>query len=206
MARLSRWNIEKEAVLLNTLPAKPPRSSTSRHKPKDTFRESCLPEKGFLLASGSVITPSMPDVKADLEYLADIPLYATEKPYLCLLSPSDGFDPETDRADNLEYEIHHGITITDMRDRADITIASHGFQILNHTSEFPDLESVRDVDSYKRETEQLLQESLGAAYVCCYDLRKRRNQVFDRTQFDVYDPLMEEGPAKGAHNGKYSTL
>jgi hypothetical protein len=144
----------------------------------------------------------MPDIKADLEYLADLPLYATEKPYLCLLSPSDGFNPDTDRADNLEYELHRGIPLTDMRDRADIDIGSYGFQVLNHTSRFPDLESVCDVDSYKRETEQLLQESLGATYVFCYDLRKRRNQVFNRTQFDVYDPLLEEGPARGAHVGK----
>jgi hypothetical protein len=56
----------------------------------------------------------MPDVKASIEYLAPLPLYETEKPYLALLPPSEDFDPDTQRTDNLEYEIHKDMLITDV--------------------------------------------------------------------------------------------
>jgi hypothetical protein len=144
----------------------------------------------------------MPDIQADLEFLADLPLYASEKPYLCLLEPREGLDPDKDRLDNLEYETHYGITITDMRGRPELSLENAGFQALKHTSCFKDVVGIEDVNAYKRETEQLLLGTLKASYVLCYDLRKRRNMVFNRNQFDINDPLLEEGPAKGVHNGK----
>jgi len=56
------------------------------------------------------------------------------------------------------------------------------------------------VEAYKRETERLLTEALGATHVKCYDLRLRKNIIFQRTEFDLNNPLHTEGPARGAHN------
>jgi hypothetical protein len=37
--------------------------------------------------------------------------------------------------------------------------------------------------------------------VLTYELRLRKNQVFQRKQFDLNEKLLLEGPAKGAHIG-----
>src|SRR5947208_151717 len=145
----------------------------------------------------------MPNVVADIEYLKDLPLYKTEKPYLCLLPPRDDFDPDTERVDNLEFELHRNITVTDIRDTIDkYTLEVCGFQVQPHESKTLEFNTVDDVESYKRETEDLLRDMLGAEYVMCYELRTRKNVPFRRKQFDINDPLLVEGPAKGAHNGR----
>ena len=143
----------------------------------------------------------MPNITADIEFLADLPLYQNEKPYLALLPPSADRDPDKERLDNLEFEVHQGITITDIRKNKDFTIEKCGFEVLSHESQCLVFRDVADVDTYKRETEHLLCAKFGAVHVLCYDLRLRKNDPIQRNQFDVNDPLLIEGPAKGAHNG-----
>lgn len=77
----------------------------------------------------------------------------------------------------------------------------NGFQVLNHTTKISRFEAPEDVSRYKSETEELLRESLGAVYVKCYDTTLRKNILFNRTQYDLKDPLHTEGPVRGAHNG-----
>jgi hypothetical protein len=144
----------------------------------------------------------MPDIEASIEYLQKLKLYETEKPYYCLLAPHDGFDPDAQRLDNLEYEEHRNITIKDMRESLeDITIEECGFQVVPHHSEALALNTRAEIEAYRTETEDLLRKEFGAVYVKCYEVRKRENVAIQRSQMDYNDPLLVEGPAKGAHNG-----
>jgi hypothetical protein len=147
----------------------------------------------------------MPDIQASIEYLQKLKLYETEKPYYCLLAPHEGFDPDAQRLDNLEYEVHQNITITDMRKSLnEISIEECGFQVLNHNSKSLNLSTREECEAYRQETEDLLRREFAAVYVKCYEVRKRENIPIQRSQMDYNDPLLIEGPAKGAHNGRQS--
>ena len=93
--------------------------------------------------------------------------------------------------------------ITDLRKliEKDIRLESNGFEILSHTSKIPTFETAEAIQAYRTETEQMLKDSLNASYVKCYDLRLRQNIQFQRSEFDLNNPLHQEGPARGAHNG-----
>lgn len=146
----------------------------------------------------------MPAVQANIEYLQRLELYQHEKPYWCFLPPHDGFDPDAQRVDNLEWEDHSNITIDDIRESPSrFKIDGCGFEVLDHESAFSKFESASNVKEYMRETEDLLKESMKAVYVHCYDSRLRKNVPFQRDQLDLNDPLLTEGPARGAHNGEW---
>jgi len=143
----------------------------------------------------------MPSVKASLEYLQRLPLYEKEKPYWCFLPPHEGFDPDMERVDNLEFEEHSDITIQDIRELENKPhIQDSGYQVFEHTSKFSHFERPEDVEQYKAETEDFLKDALGAVYAKCYDQVLRKNVVFQRSQLDLGDPLHTEGPARGVHN------
>ena len=145
----------------------------------------------------------MPDVQATIEYLQDLPLYEDEKPYWCFLPPHEGFDPDKQRVDNLEWEDHEDILIRDMRETKDqFRIDDCGFEVLDHKSKFAKFENASDTAAYKLETEKLLKQKMNAIYVKCYDHRLRKNVLFQRKLLDLNDPLLSEGPARGVHNGK----
>ena len=114
----------------------------------------------------------MPDIQASLEFLADIPLYEEEKPYLALLPPHHGFNPDIKRMDNLEWETHSDITIKDIRDSCDrYTIDECGFQVLEHSSKATGFDTESELRAYREETEALLRDNLQASLVLCYDLK-----------------------------------
>lgn len=145
----------------------------------------------------------MPDIRASIEYLQKLELYKTEKPYYALLAPKPGFDPDAQRLDNLEYETHSDLLIRDMRDIKP-TLASHGFEVISHRSEALSLSTRDEVADYRHETEQMLRDQFGAVFVRTFEVRQRENVHHERSQMDYNDPLVKEGPAKGAHNGGYS--
>ena len=147
----------------------------------------------------------MPSNVAEIEFLADLPLYQTEKPYLCLLSPERNIDPDEVRLDNLEFEKYENIHVEDMREHPELQIDGCGFEYLQHQSSITEFSDPNDVDDYKKETEQLLQKRFAASKVLTYELRLRKNQEFPRKVFDLNDKLLQEGPAKGAHNGRWDT-
>lgn len=149
----------------------------------------------------------MPDITASIEYLQNLPLYADVKPFWALLKPQEGFDPDADRVDNLEFEDHHNIHITDIREaKEELSLSNCGFQVLSHHSKKTSFESADDVEEYKRETEGLLRDELNADFVKCYELRLRKNVPFQRNRIDLNDPLLLEGPARGVHNGDWILL
>ena len=121
----------------------------------------------------------MPNVQASIEFLADIPLYEYEKPYLALLPPQEGFDPNEERMDNLEWETHDQLCIADIRGREDdFKLEECGFQVAHHASQVPHFADVRDIIAYRKETEALLGSMLGACHVVCYESRVRAKRVF----------------------------
>ncbi|KAH6690761.1 hypothetical protein BKA61DRAFT_715482 [Leptodontidium sp. MPI-SDFR-AT-0119] len=144
----------------------------------------------------------MPQVQATLEYLQQLPLYEQEKPYWCFLPPHDGYDPNLQRVDNLEFEEHEGILIEDLREFENPLphVDNYGFQVLLHRSNFARFKTAQDVEGYRVETEKLLMATMGAVYVKCYDSVLRKNIVFQREHLDLADPLHTEGPARGVHN------
>ncbi|MCJ1359551.1 MAG: hypothetical protein MMC33_009553 [Icmadophila ericetorum] len=151
----------------------------------------------------------MPSVSGELIFLANIPLYEYEKPYLVLLPPSKDatIDPSIPR-ENLQWE-NHIIDITDIRGQDEFSIDRCGFQVLQHASKITTLPqihgvSVEDVEAYKTETAALLKEKLGAVHVVCYDFRLRMNVEMVRETINLRDPLLVEGPARGAHNGMFA--
>ncbi|KAK0118546.1 hypothetical protein ONS95_007434 [Cadophora gregata] len=144
----------------------------------------------------------MPQIEAALEYLQKLQLYEREKPYWCFLPPSEGYDPNVDRVDNLEFEEHGNILIRDLRECEDPAphIDDWGFQFLSHRSAFGSFNKAEDVARYRVETEELLKTTMNAVYVNCYDSVLRKNIVFKRDHLDLADPLHTEGPARGVHN------
>src|ERR1700690_2042808 len=105
----------------------------------------------------------MPANLAEVEFLADLPVYQTEKPYLCLLSPDQNIDPDQVRLDNLEFEKHSNIHVEDMREHPELDIDECGFEYTQHQSPISNFTDPADVDAYKRETEGLLKDRFGAA-------------------------------------------
>jgi len=149
----------------------------------------------------------MPSVQASLEYLQKLALYEEEKPYWCFLQPSEGFNPDLERVDNLEFEEHSGMKINDIRVQGkEFKFDDCGFEVLSHSSKFSRFDEANDVQAYRSETEDLLKDTLGAVYVKCYDSRLRKNVMFQRKEFDLNDLLLTEGPARGVHNGKFHHL
>jgi hypothetical protein len=142
----------------------------------------------------------MPDVTSSLDFLARLPLYDTEKPYLYLPSKDEELNPDTTRLDNLEFEHHSGIVIRDLRER-DLDFDDCGFMIKLHPSKFRHFEDAKVIAAYQTETEELLRTEFDAERVIIYDVRLRKNTKFQRTEFDFLDPMLREGPAIGAHNG-----
>lgn len=114
----------------------------------------------------------MPDVQASLEFLADLPLYEHEKPFLALITPHDGFNPDRERMDNLEWENHRDIIIRDIRGQNEpLTVNACGFQVSQHStriSKFDDPDALR---AYRDETERLLSSVFPESQVVCYDLK-----------------------------------
>ena len=113
----------------------------------------------------------MPAVRASLEFLADIPLYEYEKPYLVLLPAHDGSLADT-RMDNLEWETHGNMLLRDIREHWNsLTIERCGFQAIVHQSAFLHFDSISNLDAYRKETESLLRKRFRSSHVVCYDLK-----------------------------------
>ena len=143
----------------------------------------------------------MAEVSTTLEYLQDSPIYEQEKPYWCFLAPSPDFNPDEQRLDNLEFE-NFPVKIANLREtKHKVNLEKTGFEVLQHTSIFAQFDTEASIEGYRRETEQCIKRALGAEFVKCYDSCLRKNVTFERSQFDMEDPLLQQGPAQGVHIG-----
>jgi hypothetical protein len=111
---------------------------------------------------------------SELSFLADLPLYEKEKPFLVLLPPDAPLDPSVPRS-NLLYETHK-VSVHDIRNETKTVLEESGFQVLSHKSSVTFADDIyanefSTVQAYKNETEELLKTKLGAVHVICYDFR-----------------------------------
>lgn len=142
-------------------------------------------------------------VHTTLEYLQDLALYRTEKPYWYFRAPRPDFDPDQERSDNLEFK-HFPVGVRNLRECSTLpTLENTGFEVVQHESRHTRFDTLRNVADYRKETEECLQAHLNAEFVRCYDSCLRKNVVFERSQFDMSDPLLKQGPAQGVHIGIY---
>ena len=161
----------------------------------------------------------MPNVKAGIDFLADIDLYNQEKPFAALASPGTVTVGE-DQLHNLRWETHNNIDITDIRGNEDQYLLDHcGFQIVKYPGQKATYVTTGELEQYKRGTAKLLSGLLEATQVYCYEakvsrlkdrmramidyLQMRENVEHQRKTLDLDDPFLFEGPAKGVHIGQY---
>ena len=143
----------------------------------------------------------MPDISASIEYLADLPIYKTEKPYGALLANGAEFFAKGKRLDNIFFEEHECI-VTDVRDKPEFTLERSGFEICEQVSNtLSDFQTTEEADIHRKEIAEFLKKKLDAVHVNTYDLRTRLNVEPTRTKVDVLDTLLVEPRARGAHNG-----
>lgn len=111
---------------------------------------------------------------ATLKYLADIPLYEEEKPYTLY-----GFPDDVQPKSNCEFVIRDNIPVQDARGHeSDFKLDGCGFEF-HHKPSYCDLRpqifenaSERElVWQYLKETIRLVQETLHASKVLCFDWR-----------------------------------
>lgn len=115
-------------------------------------------------------------VKGRISFLADLPLYQTEKPYLALLSPKANslIDPAIPRH-NLEWE-DHILKVKDIRNSTEYHLGTTGFEVHRHHSKVKEVTqdskcTHSNVAAYQRETETFLKGYLDALWINCYGFR-----------------------------------
>jgi hypothetical protein len=108
-----------------------------------------------------------------LNFIADLSLYDTEKPFAFNFNP--GPDIPLDAQSNLRYEEHPDIKLQDVRSlpQGELTYESHGFRFLNHPSTSP-LTFTRgedEVQQYCTSMAGFVLQEFGAEKAICYDFR-----------------------------------
>ena len=113
----------------------------------------------------------MPDVQAaSIDFLANIDLYAHEKPYVALVSL--GVQIGDDELNNLKWETRDDITINDVRGSEErFSLTECGSQLIKHTAKNLEFSTREQIDDYKQETQALLKGLLGASRVHCWETR-----------------------------------
>ena len=145
----------------------------------------------------------MPPIHANLECLAPLPQYKTEKPYGALLTNGKELASKGHILDTINFT-HHRHALIDIKDDPSIVLAKQGFQVYKHQSAITthqELGTLEGTRRYAEETEEWLKEKLDAVFVHTYDVRTRLNDDTPRKKVDVLDTLMPEPRARGAHNG-----
>lgn len=110
------------------------------------------------------------DVRGTIRFLADDPLYDSEKPFGVTL-PADYEAKEGDRLTNLHLD-ERVLDIHDMRPlRGQFTLDTAGFTLIDKTFLNADIESNEALEGYQRETEEMLQQLLKPEYLLCWNAR-----------------------------------
>lgn len=112
----------------------------------------------------------MPDIIADLHFLADITLYEKEKPYNVIVA-ADQPEPKANALSNITPAAKP-ILIKDFRPRLDETnLRDQGFQLIRHKTDVGFQRDWDTIAAYKAETECMLKEAFDADFVLCWDYK-----------------------------------
>lgn len=136
--------------------------------------------------------------RAKMFFLADVPLYQTEKP--CLIVPPAKVRPGQNQP-NVRKQDHDNVPVENVRPwKDDLKIDDHGFQVLNHASKFTKLDTKEVCNAYKAENQKLLEEALGAEKVVTWGLKQRMPHERDpNATWDYWNEVEVEKPAILAH-------
>ncbi|KAK2783761.1 hypothetical protein FQN52_009505 [Onygenales sp. PD_12] len=137
----------------------------------------------------------MSPIMAPVDFLADLPIYETEKPYW--LYPLAGSDDKI--MTNVVMEPKH-VEINDARKLAP-QLEKNGFEIHRHKTRCSQFATVEDIERYKQETAELLRAVIpNVEHVVVYNATLRRNQPqTENLEIDVEDPLLVNAPATAVH-------
>lgn len=116
----------------------------------------------------------MPDVQSKLEFLADLDLYKTQRPFNFV--PEQDFEKQIDAGEHnlnsveLQYEI---VTLRDIRHEPGYKMQECGFELVANEMQNTGLnfleESARN--QYACETKEFWVKHLNAEYALCYDVK-----------------------------------
>lgn len=111
---------------------------------------------------------AMSYTQASMNFIADLPLYKTEKPYNCQAKQLPGGE-----VSNLVFETRTGVPVQDVRgSEHDFTLQEHGFTFIDHDSTVKgDVGSTEFLYAYLEETVDLIRNLYNTDKVTCYDLR-----------------------------------
>ncbi len=103
---------------------------------------------------------------ASMNFISDLDLYKTEKPYNCRAE-------DLGELTNLVFEPHSGIPVNDVRgSEHSFSLREHGFTFFKHKSNVTGaVGSIAFIEAYLDETVELLKEFFQSEKVICYDLR-----------------------------------
>jgi hypothetical protein len=127
------------------------------------------------------------DISATLEFLEDLDLYKTERPYI-LTPHGHGLDHLGDSKNgqslNTVRLINGEVVVRDIRGlgQDNFTLQGAGFEVVNDetcnkTLDFMSEEARKD---YGRETEEFWKKKLGAEYVLTYNVRVSGSRPLQR--------------------------
>ena len=120
-------------------------------------------------------------VKTTLDFLADSPVYNTQKPFVVLRDINHRGRHRNAQLTNIEWDIRP-VLVNDLRLQSnDFTLESAGFQILDHVSSHLRFTDVASMSKYQQETESTLTQLFEADFVLCYDCK-----VFSQQQTNIY--------------------
>jgi len=146
------------------------------------------------------MVPIEKHIQTNIDFIADLPLYAEEKAFF--LHPSAAVDVDVDeiQTSNVQWD-KQCVTVYSMRDRADLALEKNGFCYVKHESSYlPNAGMGTDaVQKYHRESEDLMSSLFNAEFVHCYDYKIRKNTPMTLESYDPNDSLLVEEAAVGAH-------
>ncbi|KAK7413118.1 hypothetical protein QQX98_008004 [Neonectria punicea] len=147
----------------------------------------------------------MPDVHSQLDFLADLDLYKTQRPFV--FTPGQEFEQKLDTAeDNLNTVqiAYEDVLLEDIRDKPGYVLDECGFELVQNETRNDGLSFLEQGarDDYARETEEFWVKQLGAEYALCYNVKLRHNGHWDPDEpVDLVKRGWLEPPAKGIHVG-----
>jgi hypothetical protein len=144
----------------------------------------------------------MLEVQSTLDFLQDLPIYQTERPYVFTYPGGVTID-ENHPALNTVRLVHVPVTLRDIRYAKDYSLSTSGFEKANHTSQV-DLDQIQDGEvreAYRLETSDFLKQHLGAENVHTYNVKTRKNVIFDPDEkVNLLDRVAPEPAALGVHD------
>ena len=107
------------------------------------------------------------DLETTIDFIADLSLYETEKPFFVYPSLTQSKYSPDDELSNVQWETHP-VTVHSIRDTPDLVFEQAGFRYLEHESAYLSANDLDTAAKYQKETEELLGSCFNAEFIKCY--------------------------------------